>query len=128
MSTPVRILLDWHRRRRGCGTPTVTVLAGPVNLAVRAWRGWVGPRPASVVRVPPDLGNLTVAWAGDALSSSPGPDYARAWVARVTNRDLAAVARGTDRVTGCDLERVWRSLPSDPAAPVARAACLVLAA
>src|SRR5438093_6832234 len=33
--TPVRTLLDWHQGRRARRIPTVTVLAGPVNLAVR---------------------------------------------------------------------------------------------
>ncbi len=84
--TPVRTLLDWHQGRRAGGIPTVTTLAGPVNLAVRTWRGWANPRPVSVVRTAHNVHDLATAWAGDALSVCPGLDRARAWLARVTNR------------------------------------------
>ena len=126
--TPVRTLLDWHQGRRAGGIPTVTTLAGPVNLTVRTWRGWANPRPVSVVRTAHNVNDLATAWAGDALSVCPGLDRARAWLARVTNRPIAAVVRDTDRATRYDLDTLWRSLPLDPAGPTARAAFLLLAA
>ena len=126
--TPVRTLLDWHQGRRAGGIPTVTTLAGPVNLAVRVWRAWANPRPVSVVRTAHNLHDLAAAWAGDALSVGPGRDRARAWLARVTNRPLAAVIQDTDRATRYDLDTLWRSLPLDTTGPTARAAFLLLAA
>ncbi len=126
--TSVRTLLDWHQGRRGGGIPTVTTLAGPVNLAVRTWRGWANPRPVSVVRTAHKLHDLAAVWVGDALSVCPGLDRARVWLARVANQSLAAVVRDTDRATRYDLDTLSRSLPVDPAGPTARAAFLLLAA
>ncbi len=128
VATSVRTLLDWHQGRRAGGIPTVTTLAGPVNLAVRVWRGWANPRPVSVARMAHNLHDLAAVWAGDALSVCPGLDRARAWLARVTNRPIAAVVRDTDRATRYDLEMLWRSLALDPTVPAARAAFLLLAA
>ncbi|HEX4610646.1 MAG TPA: hypothetical protein VH092_20820, partial [Urbifossiella sp.] len=125
---PVRSLLDWHQGRRAGGIPTVTILAGPVNLAIRTWRGWAGSRPASVVRAVAAPDDWAAAWASDTLSASPGLAHARSWLARVTGQDPAAVTRDTDRMTRYDLERLWRSLPLDPTEPVAAAAFLLLAA
>jgi len=126
--TPVRTLLDWHQTRRVGGIPTVTTLAGPVNLAVRVWRGWATSRPVSVVRTAHNLNDLATAWASDALSICSGRDRARAWLARITNRPVATVVRDTERATRYDLDTLWRSLPLDPTGPTARAALLLLAA
>ncbi len=129
MSVPstVRTLLDWQQGRRAGGVPTVTVLAGPINLSLRSWRGWAGRRPVTVVRAGSDA-DAAAAWAADLLSTSSGIDQVRVWLARVTGRDLAAVVQATDRLTRYDLEQLWRSLPIDPRSAVARAAFLLLAA
>ena len=124
----LRASFDWHQRRRVAGIPTVTTLAGPINLGVCLWRGWAHPRPVSAVQTADNLDNLATAWAGDVFSVRSGPDRARAWLARITNRPLAAVVRDTDHATRYDLEQLWRSLPLDPSGPVPRAVFQLIAA
>ena len=48
VTDPTGKLLDWHQARRVQGVPTLSVLAGPIGLGVRAWRAWAGSRDSPV--------------------------------------------------------------------------------
>jgi len=125
---PVRTLLDWHQSRRASGIPTLTTLAGPINLAMRFWRSWANPCPVAIVRMAYTLGDLATTWVANALSVYPNLDHARVWLARVTNQSIASIIQNTDRATRYDLDQLWRLLPTDPHGPTARVARMILAA
>ncbi|HJZ54816.1 MAG TPA: hypothetical protein VKE74_07645, partial [Gemmataceae bacterium] len=116
---------DRHQARRGRDVPTISVLAGPVGLGVRAWRGWADTHQRAVTCTSEvDPATLTVLWVGDALATANPSERAVGWLATATGRKPDAVAVG--RMTRYDLDQLWRLLPTDPATPTARAAYLIL--
>ncbi len=85
-------LLDRHERRRGGGRPTVSVLVGPVGLALGAVRGWAEGRGRGLVRE--DVTGLVAAVASWAGRIALGRDLRRdavAWLARHLGRDEGEV-------------------------------------
>ncbi len=123
MTAPAPDPLTWHQARRDGGVPTVSVLAGPVGLGVRAWRAWAADttRPVAQSPVgPPE--SVAAAWAAAAFAAADPANLAAAWLhARVRPPpDLG-------RMTRYDLDQLWRTLPADPTAPASAAAHWLLA-
>jgi very-short-patch-repair endonuclease len=91
------VLLDRHERRRGDGRPTVSVLVGPVGLAIEAVRGWAEGRGRGLVQG--DVAGLAAAVASWADRIARGRDLRRdavAWLSRHLGRDegeLGALVR-----------------------------------
>lgn len=125
---PPAPLLDWQHARRRQGVPTVSVLAGPVGLGVKAWRAWAAGRGAAVAATPArDPAELVGPWVAAAFAELDPADAAIQWLAAVTAEPPAAVSAAVGRMTRYDFDR-WRpSLPVDPADPPAVAAHFVLA-
>ena len=117
MPPDVQPALDRLQIRRGQGVPTVAALAGPTGLGLRAWRGWATTHGRPVCTVsdtePTALADAWVRCAGDPT------EQARAWLVAI-----AGPTADVGRMTRYDLDRLWRALPTDPAA---RAAYRILA-
>ena len=124
---PIAALLDWQHARRGQGLPTVSVLAGPVGLGVKAWRTWAAARGLPVATTAGDGPDLFRAWAGEAFARLAPADAALAWVSTAAGQPREAIAAAVGHMTRYDLDRWWRSLPIDATAPTAVAAHAVLA-
>lgn len=124
MSTPTPVeALRRHRDRRARGVPTVTAMAGPVGLCARAWRAWAGGRPCAVAAAT-DPADVLGGWVAAALGATDLASAAERWVAAVGG----PAPDGLARLTAYDVDRLWRALCADPAAPASVAARLVFAA
>lgn len=119
---------DWHQVRRGQGVPTVGVLAGPIGLGVRAWRRWAEAQGRTVcLLTETDPRSLTSGWVRDLLDAADPSAQAVRWLATTAGREEGPLDEEVRRMTRYDLDQFWRTLPTDPAAPTARAAYLILA-
>jgi hypothetical protein len=112
--------LDRHQRRREQSIPTVSVLSGPVGLAVRRWRAWAAQRGATVVTPSgTGLGEVISAWVRALTSTRDLFADAVAWLARLTGQDPDEVRRHAAVMTGRDFEWWWQnlSIPVSKAGP-----------
>ncbi|MDB5306936.1 MAG: hypothetical protein JWO38_1138 [Gemmataceae bacterium] len=93
----------------------MAVLVGPSGPAVRAWRSWAeaSGRPVAQAAAgdPPEIARR---WVSEAFGSSDPAALAHNWL-----RAVAGTAGGPPPgpKTRYDLDRLWRSLPVDPASP-----------
>lgn len=104
-------LLERHRERRRCGTPTVSILSGPAGLAVRTWNAWSranGLLPVVLF----DFDEPALARAiCDAV-----PEPRRRVAARlgsILGVDVRAMEQQLAGMTRYDAELFWRTVPGD---------------
>lgn len=114
--------LDRHERRRAAGVPTVSVLAGPVGLGVRAARRWAGARGRAVAAVDePREDRAAGAWVARLAAGRDLRCDALDRLARRDGRTPEALGAALDRMT--PFERAAYLDAALPAATGADAAC-----
>ncbi|HEX8204237.1 MAG TPA: hypothetical protein VF590_27410 [Isosphaeraceae bacterium] len=101
----VTAAFDRHEGRRERGLPTVSVLAGPVGLALRQARVWAESQGRSVVRVAvPDLDAALDAWAAQVAAEQALPGADVAWLARRLGQPEADFGSRLRRMTPFERE------------------------
>ncbi len=125
-TTPIGSLLDRQQTRRTQGVPTLSVLAGPVRLGVRAWRAWAASRNTPAARTSgSDPAGTAREWVGQVAAEELAATAVQ-WLAAATRRPTEPVADQLGRMTRYDLDQLWKALPVDAASPAAAAAHIVL--
>ncbi len=79
----IQAALDRHEQRREAGLPTISLLIGPIGLAVQAGRQWAAARGRSVVALEePSFEPAVAAWVARLASARDLVQDAVAWLAR----------------------------------------------
>jgi hypothetical protein len=127
VTDPTGKLLDWHQARRVQGVPTLSVLAGPIGLGVRAWRAWAGSRGSPVSQTArADAAGIISDWIEQVIATGDLTDAAVRWLADAAREFPETDAGRVGRMTRYDLDQLWKALPTDTASPTASAAIAVL--
>jgi hypothetical protein len=135
MPTPtpesVSARLTQHQRRREQGTPTISVLIGPLGVGLRAWRDWAKQSGRLAVHAavpdPSDPSEALVEWLAASLGRDDRVDLVAAWLAGLLHRPATALAAELAGATHYDLGLLRSRLPVAYSDPAAVAAFTVLA-
>jgi hypothetical protein len=135
MPTPtpesVSARLTQHQRRREQGTPTISVLIGPLGVGLRAWRDWARQSGRLAVHAavpdPSDPSGALVEWLAASLGRDDRVDLVAAWLAGLLHRPATALAAELAGATHYDLDQLRRQLPMAYSDPAVVAAFTVLA-
>ena len=123
MTTDLRIksgsiaeALDRQERRRGRGLPTVSVLAGPVGLALREARAWAGAQGRSTIQVAdPDPDAMLDAWVSRLFTENDLTRVVIAWLARRLGRPEVDLGCRLGRMTPFEREAFLDEVLADAA-------------
>jgi hypothetical protein len=130
MPTPesVSARLTQHQRRREQGTPTISVLIGPLGVGLRSWREWAKQSGRLAVHAAvPDPSEALVEWLAASLGRDDRVDLVAAWLAGLLHRPATALAAELAGATHYDLGLLRSRLPVAYSDPAAVAAFTVLA-
>jgi hypothetical protein len=135
MPTPtpesVSARLTQHQRRREQGTPTISVLIGPLGVGLRAWRDWARQSGRLAVHAavpdPSDPSEALVEWLAASLGRDDRVDLVAAWLAGLLHRPATALAAELAGATHYDLGLLRSRLPVAYSDPAVVAAFTVLA-
>ncbi|MEO6808796.1 MAG: DUF559 domain-containing protein [Isosphaeraceae bacterium] len=108
--------LDRHQQRRAAGLPTVSVLVGPIGLAVETARRWAEAQGRSVVLVDdPKPGALVEAWVDRLTIERDLVLDAATWLARRLDRPAGEFAASLGRKAPIELAALLDvALPDQP--------------
>jgi hypothetical protein len=116
--------LDRHQLRRDSGMPTVSVLSGPVGLAVREVRLWAGGRGRSVVEVTDDRPDaMANAWVDRLAAGGNLRREAASWLAGRLVIDADELEARIGRMSLRELDLFLESALSDRDGGGAEATC-----
>jgi len=116
--------LDRHQASRESGLPTVSVLSGPIGLALREARLWAGRSGRPIVEVDDDrIEAIVEAWSARLAG---GGELSRLVLARLAGRlgdDPEALRGRVDRMSPPELALFLDAVPSDPKGRGVEEAC-----
>jgi very-short-patch-repair endonuclease len=126
--SPTHVLLDRHQVRRIQSIPTISLLCGPVGLAIQTWHQWNRKRSVPVVILHQEAEHLLVSAWSTALSKSVDLTQAAiGWLASRVGGSVEEWNRKLKAQTVHDLEQTLRATGADvDDDPVARLSLLLL--